>query len=149
MRNTLLALALATATTVSPAQAQDMRTITDDMGREVTYPAAPERIATLHDIELTVPLLELGAPVVASHGRPGPDGAPMIRSGLLLTGHGFSPDGIVDLGQNPIDIEVLAEAAPDLILTTTWQQAEVAQLEEIAPTIVIDTQSGLRGDFEL
>ncbi|MGZ9809521.1 ABC transporter substrate-binding protein [Pseudoroseicyclus sp. H15] len=149
MRTKLLALALAAVAIAAPAWAQDTRTITDDLGREVTYPAAPERIATLHDIELTVPLLELGAPVVASHGRPGPDGTPMIRAGLLLTGQGFSPDGIINLGHNPVDIEVLAAAAPDLILTTTWQQAEISQLEAVAPTIVIDTRSGLRGDYEL
>ncbi|MBQ2260948.1 MAG: ABC transporter substrate-binding protein [Loktanella sp.] len=132
-----------------PAVAQEMRTFTDDLGRVVTYPVAPQRIAALHDITLTVPLLELGAEVVASQGRPGPDGAQMIRAGLLLTGQDFATGEIIDLGNNPVDIEVLTKVQPDLILTSSWQQADVAQLEQIAPTIVIDTQSGLRNDFAL
>lgn len=141
--------AAAAILTAATALAQDTRTIIDDTGVEVTIPANPQRIAALHDIELTVPLLELGAPVVASHGRPGADGTQMIRAGLLLTGLDFSNSEIIDLGHNPIDIEVLTLAAPDLILTTTWQQADVAQLRQIAPTVVIDTRSGLRDDFAL
>ncbi|MFC3852267.1 ABC transporter substrate-binding protein [Salinispirillum marinum] len=129
--------------------AQEMRRFVDDLGRSVVYPATPERIATLHDIELTVPLLELGAPVVASHGRPGAGGVAMIRSGVLLTGQDFSTSDIINLGHNPIDLEVLTHARPDLIITSTWQQADVDKLSAIAPTIVIDTRTGKRSDYEL
>ncbi|MEX1213570.1 ABC transporter substrate-binding protein [Saccharospirillum sp.] len=131
------------------AVAQEIRSFTDDLGRNVIYPAEPARIATLHDIELTVPLLELGAPVVASHGRPGATGSQMIRAGVLLTGQDFSTGDIIALGHNPVDLEVLTSARPDLIITSTWQQADVDKLAAIAPTIVIDTRTGLRGDFEL
>ena len=48
----LLALVLAT-----PLAAQDLRTITDDAGVEVTFPAHPQRIVTLHDSQLTIPQL--------------------------------------------------------------------------------------------
>ncbi|MEP4547523.1 MAG: ABC transporter substrate-binding protein [Saccharospirillum sp.] len=145
-----LVITLATFTMLSTSVvAQDMRSVTDDLGRNVIYPADPERIATLHDIELTVPLLELGAPVVASHGRPGATGSAMIRAGILLTGQDFSTSDIIDLGHNPVDLEVLMSARPDLIITSTWQQADVDKLSAIAPTIVIDTRSGVRGDFEL
>ena len=132
-----------------PAAAQDTRPFIDDAGRTVQIPLDPTNIATLHDIELSVPLLELGAPVVASHGRPGPDGTPMIRAALLLTGQDFAEGGIADLGHNPIDVERLTSVQPDLILTTTWQQASVEQLEKIAPTVVIDTRTGIRDDFAL
>lgn len=147
---TRLIIALATFTMLStPVVGQDMRSFTDDLGRNVIYPADPERIATLHDIELTVPLLELGAPVVASHGRPGATGSPMIRAGILLTGQDFSTSDIINLGHNPVDLEVLMGARPDLIITSTWQQADVDKLAAIAPTIVIDTRTSVRGDFEL
>ncbi len=57
MTRTLLALlALAAA----PLSAQEMRTITDDSGTEVTFPATPQRIVTLHDSQLAIPLIELG-----------------------------------------------------------------------------------------
>ncbi|WP_224702505.1 ABC transporter substrate-binding protein [Devosia aquimaris] len=129
--------------------AQETQSFTDDLGRQVAVPVAPQRIAALHDIELTVPLLELGAPVIASHARPGADGAQTIRSSLLLTGQDLAPGQIADLGNNPIDIEALAALEPDLIITTVWQKAPVEQLELIAPTIVIDTQSGVRDDYAL
>ncbi len=132
-----------------PVLANQTRTFTDDLGRSVEVPVNPRRIAALHDIELTVPLLELGAPVVASHGRPGPDGSPMIRSSRLLTGEEFAANGIADLGNNPVDVEIVSKIAPDLIITTTWQKAEIAQLETIAPTIVLDTRTGIRDDFAL
>lgn len=146
MMKPLLVAALLLA---SPAWAQETRPFTDDLGRAVEVPVAPKRIAALHDIELTVPLLELGAPVLASHARPGADGAQTIRSSLLLTGEDLSQDGIADLGNNPVDIEALAALEPDLILTTVWQKAAVEQLELIAPTVVIDTQSGVRDDYAL
>jgi iron complex transport system substrate-binding protein len=147
MIKSLLVVALLLA--VGPACAQETRAFTDDLGRSVDIPVEPRRIAALHDIELTVPLLELGAPVLASHARPGADGAQTIRSALLLTGQDLAPGGIADLGNNPIDIEALAALEPDLILTTVWQKAAVEQLELIAPTIVIDTQSGIRDDYAL
>ncbi|MEM7734456.1 MAG: ABC transporter substrate-binding protein [Deinococcota bacterium] len=143
------AFVLLTLVVLGVSNAQDIREYTDDLGRTVEIPVNPQRIAALHDIELTVPLLELGAPVVASHGRPGPDGAPMIRASVLLTGQDFAGTEILDLGNNPVDVELLAAAQIDLIITTTWQQAEVDQLAEIAPTIVFDTRRGIRDDFVL
>lgn len=149
VRKLILATLLVVAALCTPALAQDLRTVTDDLGRVVEMPAAPQRIAALHDIELTVPLLELGAPVIASHARPGADGSQMIRASLLLTGRDIAQGQIADLGNNPIDVEALTAIQPDLIITTTWQQAPVDQLERIAPTIVVDTRSGLRDDYDL
>jgi iron complex transport system substrate-binding protein len=116
------ALAAALAT---PALSQQTRTFTDDAGRLVEIPVNPQRIASLHDTELTVPLLELGAPVVASQARPGADGSQMIRASMLLTGQDTSQGNIADLGNNPVDLETPTATGLDLIITTTWQQAEV------------------------
>jgi iron complex transport system substrate-binding protein len=51
----ILALVLAL-----PAAARETRAIDDDTGTEVEVPAKPRRIVTLHDLTLTLPLVELG-----------------------------------------------------------------------------------------
>ncbi|MDR9963951.1 hypothetical protein KIF59_16190 [Enterobacter cloacae subsp. cloacae] len=38
-------------------------------------PLHPKRIVSLHDPDITIPLIELGVPPVASHGRTRPDGS--------------------------------------------------------------------------
>jgi iron complex transport system substrate-binding protein len=34
----------------------------------VTVPLHPQRIVSMHDLDITIPLIELGVPPVASHG---------------------------------------------------------------------------------
>lgn len=123
----------------APAIAQDTRIVTDDTGFEVEIPADPQRIVSLHDSVLTVPLLELGAPVIGSHGRGETEAEAFIRSSLSITGKDFDNSDITWVGNYPADVERIAELAPDLILTTAWQPADVAQLRAIAPTVVFDT----------
>jgi iron complex transport system substrate-binding protein len=121
--------------TVSAAETVDF---TDDTGRHVIVPAKPQRIAALHDIDVTIPLLELGVTPVASHGRVGLDGKPYLRSGLLLTGVDFENSDIAFVGANDIDLEKLAEARPDLIITAVGRPTPVEALQHIAPTVVLD-----------
>ena len=59
---------------VSAADPQT-QTFTDDLGRTVTVPLHPQRIVSMHDLDITIPLIELGAPPIASHGRTRPDGS--------------------------------------------------------------------------
>ena len=120
------------------AGAQETRSITDDTGRTVTVPARPLRIAALHDIDITIPLIELGVTPAASHGRVGLDGKPYLRSGALLTGVDFDTSAILFLGANDIDLEKLVEAKPDLILTTVGRPTPIEALERIAPTVALD-----------
>ena len=47
---------------------EPVQVFTDDLGRKVTVPAHPKRIVSLHDLDITIPLIELGVPPVASHG---------------------------------------------------------------------------------
>lgn len=54
---------------------EPVQVFTDDLGRKVTVPAHPKRIVSLHDLDITIPLIELGVPPVASHGRTRPDGS--------------------------------------------------------------------------
>lgn len=57
------------------ASAADTQTFIDDLGRTVTVPLHPQRIVSMHDLDITIPLIELGVPPVASHGRTRPDGS--------------------------------------------------------------------------
>lgn len=127
--------------------AQEMRTITDDAGTEVSIPVKPQRIITLHDLVLTVPLIELGIHPVGSHGRGETQNKAFIRSSLTLTGVDFDNSNIEWMGNNPADVEKVAKLQPDLILTTAWQGADVKKLRAIAPTVVFDTS--VRSDWEI
>ncbi len=132
----------------TPATAQDTLTITDDTGVEVVFPAAPERIVTLHDSQLTIPLIELGILPAGSHGRVSDGGGdPFIRSGMILTGTDFSNAPIEWVGDYPADIELIAAATPDLIITTEWNEVPADQLRQIAPTVVINTATRSRDEI--
>ncbi len=138
---------LALALLAGPASAQDTTSFTDDTGRVVDIPVAPLRIVSLHDVSLTLPLLELGVVPVGSHGRTTAEGEPFIRSSAVLTGIDFTNSDIEFVGNLPADVEAVAALEPDLILTTPWQTAPVEQLATIAPTVVLD--SGLRRGFAM
>ena len=66
------------------------KTFTDDLGRDVEVPDHPTRIISLYDVDVTIPLIELGVFPIASHGRIGLDGTPYLRSSRLLTGVDFA-----------------------------------------------------------
>ncbi len=146
LRHLIFAGALALSS-LAPAAAQETVSFTDDLGRTVEIPAHPQRIAAMQDLAITVPLLELGVMPVASHGRTLPDGTPFIRSSRVLTGVDFDNSDIAFVGNLPADVEAVAAAEPDLIITTPWQTADVGQLSAIAPTIILD--EGKHGAFGL
>ena len=137
-RGAAVAAALSAAMLTGAVFAQDLRPFTDDTGRTVDIPAAPLRIVSLHDLVITVPLLELGVTPIGSHGRTTADGVPFIRSSEVLTGVDFDNSDIAFVGNLPADVEAVAALEPDLILTTPWQSAPLEQLEAIAPTLVLD-----------
>lgn len=134
---TFLLLAV-TAAHAEPAT----RTFTDDLGRTVTVPLHPQRIVSLHDLDITIPLIELGVPPVASHGRTRPDGSHVLRSSAMLTGVDFDNSKIAFIGTATIDIEAVAAAKPDLIITEPSRNTPIEQLEKIAPTVSIDHLDG-------
>lgn len=115
---------------------------TDDLGRKVEVPLHPRRIVSLHDLDITIPLIELGVPPVASHGRTRPDGSHFIRSGTLLTGTDFDNSAIQYIGTADIDVEAIVAAKPDLIITEPGRSTPIEQLEKIAPTVSIDHLDG-------
>ena len=134
----LLAAGIFALTGLTVTAAQETRSFTDDTGRVVEIPAKPQRIVSLHDLSITVPLIELGVFPLGSHGRTTPDGKPFIRSSKVLTGVDFDNSDIKFVGNLPADVEAVAALEPDLIITTVWQTANVEQLQAIAPTIVLD-----------
>ena len=137
----LVLLALAIACTSAPGHAQT-RAFTDDLGRTVQVPVRPQRIVSLHDLDITLPLIELGVTPVASHGRVRPDGTRFLRASKLLTGVDFDTAPIAFIGANAIDIEAVAAAKPDLIITSPTRDTPVSQLERIAPTVSIEHLKG-------
>lgn len=134
----ILVFALLTLILPGVVAAQDTRTFHDDTGRAVVIPNRPLRIASLHDIDVTIPLIELGIIPIASHGRVGIEGKPYLRSSAILTGVDFNNSDMVFLGAVDIDLETLAEQKPHVIITATGRPTPIATLEKIAPTIVID-----------
>lgn len=133
----ILALLMFCLTGPAFAMAQSV-SFTDDTGRVVAVSVKPQRIASLHDIDISIPLIELGVIPTASHGRMGLNGKPYLRSSALLTGTDFDNSDILYLGANDIDLEALAAAHPDLIITATGRPTPVEVLEKIAPTVVLD-----------
>lgn len=132
-RGLLSALWLISA--VAGAQTQ---AFTDDLGRVVQVPAHPKRIVSMHDLDITIPLIELGVPPVASHGRTRPDGSHYLRSSAQLTGVDFDNSDIKFIGTADIDLEAVAAAKPDLIITEPNRNVPIEQLAKIAPTVSID-----------
>lgn len=130
-------LLLMLAGVVASAGAQT-RPFTDDLGRVVQVPVHPQRIVSLHDLDITIPLIELGVPPVASHGRTRPDGSHYLRSSAQLTGIDFDNSDIAFIGTADIDLESIAAAKPDLIITEPNRNVPVEQLAKIAPTVSID-----------
>ena len=138
LSNFLLPLVLA-ALAVLPATAQETRSFTASNGT-FDIPVAPQRIVALNDQILTLPLYEMGAPVVGSAGRLDADNTAYLRGGMDTLGIDFDNTDIEFVGlYNGLDVEAIAALEPDLIIGGTYtDEAVVGQLQAIAPTLVID-----------
>lgn len=131
------AVLLAAVMLAMPVAAQNTRTVIDDAGRTVSVPANPQRVVSQNDNRLTLPLLELGVPLVGSSGRVDAEGRPYLRTVPDLLGIDFDTSDIAFVGlYNQLDYETIAALEPDLIVTMLEDQAE--QLSLIAPTLVMD-----------
>lgn len=141
-RSALLAGAVLLASLLgTPASAQT-RVVTDDAGHQVTIPITPRRIVSLRDEDITAPLMELGANLVATVGVTSPQvngGRPFVRGAFQSLDFRFeqSPVTFVGIGNN-FDIEAVASAKPDLIFAPTNAAARREQLMAIAPTVMIN-----------
>lgn len=138
------------ASLVLPATAQETRSFTAANGT-FDIPVTPQRVVALNDQILTLPLYELGAPVVGSAGRIAEDGSFYLRGGMDTLGIDFSNTDIQYVGEfNGIDVEAIAALQPDLILGGAYTDpAVIEQLQAVAPTLVIDNVTlGMVGTLE-
>jgi len=121
----------------APVHARETRTFVDDLGRSVEVPVQALRVISQNDNRLTLPLLELGVPLVGSAGRVDANGTPYLRVVPDLLGIDFDSADFAFIGTyNDLDYEKIATLAPDLIITMREDQVE--KLSIIAPTLVID-----------
>lgn len=140
MKSLLLAAALAGI--ALPALAEDMRTVTDHAGLEVTFPTDPQRIVSLHDWTATVMTYELGGNLIASSGRLDKDGSYFVRSGRELYDLTFDDIEMASV-HGQLDMEMIAALEPDLIIGNVGDTLEYRdQLASIAPTIMFDPMNG-------
>lgn len=127
---------------VSSAASPQTRHFVDDAHRDVLIPQQPLRIVSLHDLDITIPLLELGVMPVGSHGRLSAQGKTYLRSAKRLTGLDFDNTPIHYLGTAEINLEKIATLHPDLIITEPSRTTDLQQLQKIAPTVSIDNRQG-------
>lgn len=144
------ALVLLLSLLAAGAAAAQPRTVTDDTGREVAIPSVPERIVALHEPLLTLPLLEIGMPVVGSYGR-SDDGESLLALDFIETVLGddareLGIGGIGPLGN--IDLERIRALKPDLIVGTEHDREKAELLSAIAPVYLQNSRSGVVSGFE-
>lgn len=108
----------------------------------VEIPVDPQRIVSLHDLSITLPLVEFGGvdKIAGSHGRVDDQGQPYIRTVNTLFGVDYANTGIEFIGVfNEIDLERIAALEPDLIIGRAGNDDKLLEnLSKIAPTILID-----------
>lgn len=139
LKLTTLAFATCLSTPALALECADGMHVFAHAAGETCIPEDPQKIAALDDLRLTLPLIELGAPLVASHGRISRvDGSQYIRGAGILTGVNFDNSDIAFLGTDPFDFEALAATSPDLIITLSSRDIEYEQLSQIAPTVMFD-----------
>ncbi|MEM8789047.1 MAG: ABC transporter substrate-binding protein [Pseudomonadota bacterium] len=109
----------------------------EHLGGTTCIPESPQRIVGLQDDEVVTPLLDLGAPVVASGFRQRDGGAPFLRGAVFMIPEDVR-SSLTNLGDpNQPDFEALAAADPDLIILDTDALDIASRTGAIAPTIVL------------
>ena len=129
------------ATTIGESKdsGNNTRIFTDALNRSVTVPQQPKRIVSLVDITLTLPLLEINAAVIASHGRLNKDGSKYMWGVREVLNQDFENSQVQYIGgYDNIDLELIASLQPDLIVGRKFQEELLPKLEKIAPTALFD-----------
>ncbi|MEM8787897.1 MAG: ABC transporter substrate-binding protein [Pseudomonadota bacterium] len=124
-----------------PAAAQQTRNYTDALGRSVDIPVDPQRVIGLWDWDITTALIELGVPVVGSHGRVREDGSTYIRPANVILGVSFDNSDIAFTGAwQQFDFEVMAALEPDLLIARARDVDLLEQFESVGPVVFVDTE---------
>ncbi|WP_204261720.1 ABC transporter substrate-binding protein [Blastococcus saxobsidens] len=98
---------------------------TDDLGRTVELDEAPERIAGLND--LTASLWNYGIEPVATFGQTS------AEDDVAFEGRDLDDVAIVGSAYGEIDLEALAAADPDVIVTTIYPTDSTGEIPEGTP----------------
>lgn len=108
-----------------PAPTATGATFTDDLGHQVTLPDQPLRVAGLADV--VAALWNYGIEPVAAFGFTG------VTQDRRLAGRDLS--GVVELGREygRIDLEALARARPDVIVTNAYPVDQAGTIDPNAP----------------
>lgn len=107
------------------ASEQTSWSYTDDTGKTVTLDAKPERIAGFADQMLT--LLSYGIKPVAIFGRVD------VKTDPRFAGYDLSDIKIVGNAYGEIDLEALAEAQPDLIVSAVYPSDREGTIDSKSP----------------
>ncbi|WP_209369944.1 ABC transporter substrate-binding protein [Brevibacterium renqingii] len=119
--------------------ASETRTVADATGAKVEVPEDPKAVATLH-YAATETLMDLDAPPIVQ----GEYQDPAVPEEWL-----DELEDIPVVSQQEPDLEKLAEAEPDLILSPNIFEPEmVEQLEEIAPVYQFTLRGGDRANWQ-
>lgn len=101
-------------------------------------PEQPQRIASVRGDLITTPLLDFGAPLIASAFQETADGSTYVRGASDIFGEAVVEEAnLINLG-DPANLEVIVEANPDLIMAMSFQSDLYEELSAIAPTVVIE-----------
>ena len=142
MMRTTFALAVVLTSATSLALAEESRTVTDDLGRTVEIPASPERIISLDDNSITLPLVDMGVALYGSAGRIKEDGTAFVRGLEETYGMSIAAGDLAFMGnQWELDIETIAAAEPDFIIAGAYQSEMAEQLAALAPTYFVEEKS--------
>ncbi|SDF74368.1 iron complex transport system substrate-binding protein [Blastococcus aurantiacus] len=107
------------------AAADEGWSFTDDLGNTVELDAAPERVAGINDVMSS--LWNYGVEPVATFGQTS------TADDVAFEGRDLSDVEILGESYGDIDLEQLAAAAPDVIVTTVYPTDSEGTLEESAP----------------
>lgn len=105
---------------------------------ETCIPNDPQRIVSLHDLSITLPLVELGEAdqIVGSQGRTDTTGQPFLRGVKDVFDVSFDNSDIAFVG---VDAEAIAALSPDLIIgRAPFDVDSYDNYSQIAPTVLID-----------
>lgn len=146
-KNTLanyLAITIILTTTIYAAPASALnceagfRPFKHAMGEDC-IPTQPKRIATTNGDKIATPLLDLGAPVVASGFRHDSQEKEFLRGAIDIFGKEFvEKANITSIGNSSDpDLEAIVALAPDLIILPGWRSNLYSAMNRIAPTVVV------------
>jgi iron complex transport system substrate-binding protein len=141
----LLAGCAAPSSPADAAPGPPTRTVTDDAGRSVEVPAAPQRVAVIHD-EVAAHLVTIGYVPAGLAWVYDADYRATLRS---FGGRPVDLAPIEDLGSGragEVDLERVAALAPDLVLAYLDPGPQLDALAALAPTLSIDPRSDAGGE---